>query len=136
MIVREFQKTNGNGIEVLQVDFSEHKRVIFTAEIPLKHERCAALRIAKAKEAVIDEFLATFEGREYTKKEVLKAYSKTDSYFKDVYKELFPHGGYRGGGRPKGSTSSKKTESLGVRITPEEKKYLLECLEIYREKKN
>lgn len=136
MIVREFKKTDDNGVEVLQIEFSGHKKVIFTRQIPLKYEKCPALRTARAKEAVIDEFLTTFEGQKFTKKEVLKAYSKTDSYFKDLYKQMFPHGGYRGGGRPKGSTSSNKTESLGVRITPEEKEYLLECLEVYRKKKN
>lgn len=132
MIVREFKKINDNGVEVLQIEFSEHKKVIFTRQIPLKYEKCPALRTAKAKEAVIDEFLTTFEGQKFTKKEVLKAYSKTDSYFKDLYKQMFPHGGYRGGGKKKGEKFSDKTERLTTRISPEEKQLLSETLENYR----
>lgn len=135
MIVREFKKTNDNGAEVLQIEFSEHKKVIFTRQIPLKYEKCPALRTARAKEAVIDEFLTTFEGQKFTKKEVLKAYSKTDSYFKDLYKQMFPHGGYRGGGKKKGEKFSDRTERLTSRITLDEKEYLLKKLEEYRNKK-
>ena len=135
MIVREFKKTDDSGVEVLQIEFSEHKKVIFTSQIPLKYEKCPALRTARAKEAVIDEFLTTFEGQKFTKKEVLKAYSKTDSYFKDLYKQMFPHGGYRGGGKKKGEKFSDRTERLTSRITLDEKEYLLKKLEEYRNKK-
>lgn len=48
-------------------------------------------------------------------------------------------GGWRGGGRPVGSKSSKpktlRTEHLSKRITPEEKEYLEKCLEDFRNKK-
>lgn len=47
-------------------------------------------------------------------------------------------GGWRGGGRPKGSKSStqktKKTHTLNKKLTLEEKVYLLKCLEDYRNK--
>lgn len=48
-------------------------------------------------------------------------------------------GGWRGGGRPVGSKSSKpktnKTEYFGKCITKEEKEYLTKCLEDFRNKK-
>ena len=131
MIIREFQITDDNGVEFLRIEFSVHKRAIFTTQIPLKYEKCSALRIANAKKAVIDEFLSSFEGQKYTRKEVLKAYAKISPYFKDLYKEEFPHGGYRDGGRPKGSKTDK-TESLGTRISPKEKDLLTETLNNYR----
>lgn len=40
-------------------------------------------------------------------------------------------GGWRGGGRPKGSRT-KRTEQFGRAITPEEKQFLNEQLEKYR----
>ena len=47
-------------------------------------------------------------------------------------------GGWRGGGRPKGSKSSTpkttKTYTLNNKLTLEEKEYLLKCLEEYRNK--
>ncbi len=40
-------------------------------------------------------------------------------------------GGWRGGGRPKGSRTLK-TERINLAVTPEEKEYLKKCLEEYR----
>lgn len=134
MQIFETELEHDNGEKYLLIIFNHHKAEIFRTEIPLKHERCAALRIAKAKQAAIDEFLTTFHGKKYTKKEVLKAYSQKDEYFKNVYKELYPKGGKRnGGGRPKGTTTNK-TESLNQRITKIEKQFLTECLECFRNK--
>lgn len=134
MLVHEYTMERDNGEKYLLITFDHHRAEIYRTEIPLKHERCAALRIAKLKEAAIDEFLGTFNGQKYTKKEVLKAYSKVDEYFKSVYKELYPHGGYRNGGRPKGSKTDK-TERLNVAVTREEKNLLIETLERYRQLK-
>lgn len=132
MQIYEREIKHENGDKYLLITFNHHRAEIFRTEIPLKHERCAALRIAKAKEAAIDEFLTTFNGKKYTKKEVLKAYSKQDEYFKGIYKELYPKGGKRdGGGRPKG-TKTDKTEALGTRISKNEKDLLIETLNNYR----
>ena len=46
-------------------------------------------------------------------------------------------GGWRGGGRKKGVKIGKisdRTETFAKRITPEEKEYLLKCLEDFRNK--
>ena len=48
---------------------------------------------------------------------------------------MFPHGGYRGGGKKKGEKFSDRTERLTSRITLDEKEYLLKKLEEYRNKK-
>lgn len=131
MLIHEHEITRDNGERHLIICFSVHQATIYSSEITLEHDRCAALRIAKDKERVISEFLQTFQGRDYTEKEVLKAYSKIDKHFKDVYKEKYPRGGYRGGGRPKGS-KTEKTERLNIAVTPDEKAAVIEFLENYR----
>lgn len=67
-------------------------------------------------------------------KEMIKEWGKCDGRFKDLYAELYPRGGYRGGGRPKGSlskTKTDKTERVNLAVTLEEKqaviKFLKEC---------
>ena len=131
MLIHEHEITRDNGERHLIICFSVHQATIYSSEITLEHDRCAALRIAKDKERVISEFLQTFQGRDYTEKEVLKAYSKIDKYFKDVYKEKYPRGGYRGGGRPKGSRT-ERTERLNLAVTPDEKAAVIEFLDNYR----
>lgn len=133
MIVYEQKMKKDNGEEYLLVTFNHHRAEIFRTEIPLKHERCSNLRIAKAKEKAIDEFLETSNGKKYTKKEVIKAYSKVDNYFKDLYKQLFPHGGKRdGNGRKTGTKFSNKTERFTQAISKEEKELLSEILKNHR----
>lgn len=66
-------------------------------------------------------------------KEIVKAWGKIDSRFEELYKKLYPVGGWRNGGRPKGSKTNK-TSMLKVRITPDEEKFLLEQLKKYRSK--
>lgn len=126
-----------DGKRELYIGFTVHKATIYHTYIPLTNARCANLRIAKAKEAAIEEFLNRFEGQEYSKKEVLKAYAKIDPYFKDLYKELYPHGGSRSGaGRASGTIKNTgRTERFTQAITLDEKKYLVRCLEEYRKLK-
>lgn len=118
--------------KTLRVMFTNHKNNIFHKDIPLKYDRCPNLKIAKAKKELVEEFLNTPNGRYFTKKEVLKAFAKVDDYMKSYYKELFPQGGKRlGSGRPKGTTTDK-TETFLNRINQEEKEYLTQCLQFYR----
>lgn len=131
MLIHEHELTRDNGERYLLILFSVHKSEIYRAEITLEHDRCKALRIAKDKERVINEFLNSFNGKKFTEKEVLKAYSKVDEYFKGVYKEKFPQGGYRNGGRPKGSKTNK-TARLNLAVTPEEKTMLNNVLTTFR----
>lgn len=136
MQINETKYETETGKKFLRINFDVHRATIYHEDIELEHARCAALRIAKAKEQVIENFLNSFQGRDYTKKEVLKAYAKVDSYFKDVYKEQFPHGGSRSGvGRKKGSTT-ERTERFTQAITPEEKAFLSEKLLEFRRDKN
>lgn len=137
MIIRERVYTKDDGKKELLIEFDVHKATIFHRYIPLTHERCAALRVAKAKEAVIEEFLNSIQGQKYTKRDVLKAYAKTDSYFKDLYKQLYPHGGSRSGaGRACGTTKNTgKTEQLTKALTLEEKVFLERKLQEFREDK-
>lgn len=132
MQINETKYETETGKKFLRINFDVHRATIYHEDIELEHARCAALRIAKAKEQVIENFLNSFQGRDYTKKEVLKAYAKVDSYFKDVYKEQFPHGGSRSGvGRKKGSTT-ERTERLNQVLTLREKVFLIAQLKEFR----
>lgn len=135
MQVIEQTLTNESGEKFIRITFTEHRAEIFRKDIPIKHERCAALRFAQAKEQAIEEFLETFNGEKYTKKEVIKAWAKKDEYFKDVFKQLYPHGGRRsGGGRKTGTKKfSDKTERLNQSITKEEKEFLTKVLQDFRQ---
>lgn len=80
----------------------------------------------------LNESNCHFKGRQ---KEIIKAWSKVEPRFIEVYKELYPRGGSRkNAGRPQGSKTDK-TERLELAITKEEKKYLIECLESFRRQK-
>lgn len=140
MQINETINTRETGEKYILITFYHHRAEIYRAEIPFKYERCSALRSAKARENIINEFLNSFNGKKYTKKEVLKAYSKINEYFKSVYKSLYPQGGYRNGGRKKGQSidpakKSPRTESFGIRITKEEKAFLINALERFRQQK-
>ena len=135
MLIDETKFTKDDNTEYIRIEFKHHKATIYIAEIPATYDKCPALRLAKAKQQVITDFLNSPEGKNFTEKEVLKAYSKVDKYFKDIYKEKYPHGGWRQGGRPKGSKTSNRTERLQQVITPDEKEFLIKALEDYRKSK-
>lgn len=135
MLIEETRIEKADG-EYIQIEFKHHKATVYVADIPATFDRCPALRLAKAKTEVIERFLNSSEGKHFTEKEVLKAYSKIDKHFADIYKEKYPHGGWRQGGRPKGSKTSNRTERLQQSLTPEEKEFLCVCLEWYRSTKN
>lgn len=74
---------------------------------------------------------------EISRKDLFQAFSKVDPLMLDYYKEQFPRGGYRGGGRPKGSLSkirTNKTERVNLAVTPEEKQAVIKFLKEYRRK--
>ena len=135
MLIEETKIEKEDG-EYIQIEFKHHKATVYVADIPATFDRCPALRLAKAKTEVIERFLNSSEGKHFTEKEVLKAYSKIDKHFADIYKEKYPHGGWRQGGRPKGSKTSNRTERLQQSLTPEEKEYLIKALEDYRKNKS
>lgn len=131
MLIEETRIEKADG-EYIQIEFKHHKATVYVADIPATFDRCPALRLAKAKTEVIERFLNSSEGKHFTEKEVLKAYSKIDKHFADIYKEKYPHGGWRQGGRPKGTKTSDRTERFQQSITPQEKEFLIKALEYYR----
>jgi transcription initiation factor TFIIIB Brf1 subunit/transcription initiation factor TFIIB len=136
MIIEETKITKDNGENVLIVKFKHHKSTIFTTEIKLQ-KFCKNLKLAQEKEKAIDEFLQSSQKKNYTKQDVLKAYSRIDEYFKDVYKELYPRGGVRpNSGRKVGYVSpknrSKRTARFTMAITEEEKEFLIKTLKELR----
>jgi hypothetical protein len=62
-------------------------------------------------------------------KDVLRAFGAKDEIIQKIYKTQYPQGGYRGGGRRKGT---ERTETLNQRITKDEKEFLLNALAALR----
>lgn len=85
--------------------------------------------VTEAKKQIISTFCKQHE--EFDFKDVLLAFSKIDESMQSYYKKLYPHGGYRGGGRPRGS-KTERTEYFNRAVTPDEREYLIKCLEEYR----
>jgi len=79
----------------------------------------------------VEEFLDSTHAKfkQYTRREVLKDFAKTDEAIAEQYKREFPKGGYRkNAGRKIGSysngTRSNRTEQFTMAITKEEKEFL------------
>lgn len=87
----------------------------------------------------VEEFLNSMHAKikNYTRKDVLKDFAKTDEAIAEQYKQEFPKGGYRkNAGRKVGSFAngvrSNRTKQFTMAITEEEKEYLTYCLEWFR----
>ncbi len=87
----------------------------------------------------VDEFLQTTHAKfkNYTQKEVLLAFAKSDKEVAEYYRQLYPRGGSRkNAGRKQGSVQkapkSDRTERFTKAINKEESEYLEFCLEWYR----
>ena len=87
----------------------------------------------------VEEFLDSTHAKfkQYTRRDVLKDFAKTDEAIAEQYKREFPKGGYRkNAGRKVGSFAtgvrSNRTEQFSMAITKEEKQYLTYCLEWFR----
>ncbi|MCM1296135.1 MAG: hypothetical protein NC311_11390 [Muribaculaceae bacterium] len=103
---------------IIKVMFNHNDNAIFNHKLQIVEE--------------LDESSFQLKGR---KKDIIKAWSKVDERFIEIYKNLYPRGGIRkNAGRPQGSRTDK-TERLEVCITKEEKQYLIECLESFRRQK-
>lgn len=90
----------------------------------------------------VEEFLNSMHAKikNYTRKDVLKDFAKTDEAIAEQYKREFPKGGYRkNAGRKVGSYSngarSNRTEQFTMAITKEEKEFLKRQLLKYRNNK-
>ena len=134
MHIYQRNMTDSTGKEYLLIAFYHFKNnEIYRGEIYYGDEPMSREELTEKKLKIVDDFLNTFRAGFYkfTKKDVLKAYAKVDESIKKVYKSLYPQGGYRNGGRPKGS-KTEKTERINWAVTPEEKEYLTRSLEQFR----
>lgn len=106
-----------------KVVLSKHYMLNYHTENELYRVRCKVIE-------EVDQMDGRFKGR---KKDLIKAFAQLDERFNDLYAELYPHGGYHGGGRPRGSKTDK-TERFQQAISLKEKIYLEKCLIKFRER--
>lgn len=119
---------------LITVEFVIHRAIVATYHILKAFHRTETAVFAKKKQ-IIEEITHRlyFKGKE---KEIIKAWSKIDSRFEELYKILYPRGGYRkNSGRPQG-TRTKRTERLNQTITPEEKAAVEDLLKRMRQNEN
>lgn len=112
---------------ISRINIYEHRACVKSYSIMYNSENDRYNQICKFIEE-LDECTILFRGKQ---KELIKAFAQIDERFKDLYNDLYPRGGYRGGGRPKGSRTDK-TERLNLAVTPDEKAFLIKALEDYR----
>lgn len=122
MKIEETKDGNISCIEII-----EHRAVIKTFTLMYNSENDRYNQLCKFIEELSTNTIH-FRGEQ---KKLIKAFGEIDDRFKELYKELYPHGGWRKGGRPKGSRT-ERTERLNLALTPEEKEFLLKSLEDYR----
>jgi len=116
---------------IITFEFILYKKVVLTKHYMLNYNTENEIYRVKCNMIEeVDQEKGRFKGR---KKDLIKAFAQYDERFKYLYSELFPHGGYHGGGRPKGSKTDK-TERFQQAISPKEKLYLEKCLVKYRER--
>lgn len=112
---------------ISRINIYEHRAIVKSYAIMYNSEQDRYNQICKFIEDISKNTIL-FRGEE---KKLIKAFAEIDDRFKELYNELYPRGGYRGGGRPKGSRT-EKTERLNIAVTPEEKAAVLDFLENYR----
>ena len=122
MKIEEIKDGNFSRINIIV-----HRAIVKTYTIMYSSDSDRYNQLCKYIEE-LNEGSISFRGKQ---KELIKAFGKIDDRFKELYKELYPHGGWRKGGRPKGSRT-ERTERLNLAVTPEEKEFLLKTLEDYR----
>lgn len=122
MKIEEIKDGNFSRINII-----EHRAIVKSYSIMYNSENDRYNQLCKYIEE-LNESSVHFRGKQ---KELIKAFGEIDEKFKELYKELYPHGGWRKGGRPKGS-KTEKTERLNLAVTPEEKAAVLVFLDNYR----
>lgn len=111
-----------------RIEICEHKAVVKTFTLMYSSESDKYNQICNFIEELDQNRNSHFFGKQ---KELIKAFGEIDERYKELYKELYPHGGWRKGGRPKGS-KTEKTERLNLAVTPDEKAAVLDFLDNYR----
>lgn len=122
MKIEEIKDGNFSRINII-----EHRAIVKTYSIMYSSDSDRYNQLCKYIEE-LNEGSIRFRGKQ---KELIKAFGEIDDRFKELYKELYPHGGWRKGGRPKGSRT-ERTERLNLAVTPDEKAAVLDFLDNYR----
>lgn len=120
-----YEVKDGN---ISRIEICEHKAVVKTFALMYNSENDKYNQICKFIEELDENRGGGFYGK---KKELIKAFGEINERFKELYRELYPRGGYRNGGRPKGSKTDK-TERLNLAVTPDEKVMLNDVLQSFR----
>ena len=116
--------------DVLEIRFIRGKNIIHNIFYDISG--LADTDVLELKKEAVAKFCAVFP--DIPLKSVLQGFKAVDPSMTE-YKQTFPHGGWRGGGRPKGAKGTKKnekTEALNQRITLEEKEILIKILKSLR----
>ena len=112
---------------ISRINIYEHRAIVKSYSIMYSSENDRYNQLCNFIEELSTSTIL-FRGEQ---KKLIKAFGEIDDRFKELYNELYPHGGWRKGGRPKGSRT-ERTERLNLAVTPEEKEFLLKTLEDYR----
>ena len=111
--------------DVLEIRFMHRRNELY--KVSYNISRLTDAEVLEFKKEAAAKFCTIFP--DIPLKSVLQGFKAVDPSMTEYYKQTFPHGGWRGGRRPKGTD---KTETLNQRLTPDEKKFLLWQLKIYR----
>ena len=117
--------------DVLEIRFIRGRNMIHNVFYDISG--LADAEVLELKKEAVAKFCAVFP--DVPLKSVLQGFKAVDPLMQEYYKQTFPHGGWRGGGRPKGAKGTKKTkktEALNQRITLEEKEILIKILKSLR----
>ena len=114
--------------DVLEIHFKHRRNELYNVSYNVSG--LSEAEVLELKKEAAAKFCAVFP--DVPLKSVLQGFKAVDPLMQEYYKQTFPNGGWRGGGRPKGTN---KTESLNQRLTPDEKEFLLLQLKNYRQKK-
>ena len=86
--------------------------------------------ILELKKETAHKFCAMFP--DIPLKAVLQGFKAVDPLMREYYRQMFPHGGSRGGGRPAGNPHPERNIYFYKKVTANEKKFLSEMLKKYR----
>ena len=117
--------------DVLEIYFKHRRDELYNVSYNISGLSDA--EVLELKKEAAAKFCAVFP--DVSLKSVLQGFKAVDPLMHGYYKQMFPNGGWRGGGRPKGAKGkkkTKKTEALNQRITLEEKEILTKILKLLR----
>ena len=116
--------------DVLKIRFMQRRNELYNVSYNISGLTNA--EVLELKKEAAAKFCAVFP--DVPLKSVLQGFKAVDPLMQEYYKQTFPHGGSRGGGRPFGTLRSNKKARFTKAISEEEKIYLEKCLEDFRKK--